>query len=69
VHSLTDLLVFVSLGGCSGHALAHAVDLGELGDVVVCGGIDGRVKFVDLVLLVVVALVVFDVVEDRFGGG
>jgi hypothetical protein len=49
----TDLLIFVSLGGCSGHALTQAIDLGELGDVVVGGvvvggGIDGWVKLVGL---------------------
>jgi hypothetical protein len=41
-------------GGCSGHTLAQAVDLRELGDVVVGDGIDGQVK-----LLVVVDLATF----------
>jgi hypothetical protein len=45
-----DLLIFVSLGGCSGHALAQAVDLG---DVVFGGSIDGRVKLVVVVIVLV----------------
>jgi hypothetical protein len=57
---VVDTLIFVSLGRwCSGHALAQAVDLGELGDVAdlatsgqaiflfICFGLAGKVLFLN----------------------
>jgi hypothetical protein len=59
-------------GGCSGHALAQAVDLEELGDVVVDGSTNGRVKLLLVVDLAtsgqaILVFIYFGLVAKVFG--